>query len=242
MSRVELGRSRRRWVMFHYWSPIFVGGSTRWFYTKISTKEKKVRREYKKEGRKRTRSRGKMLSRAHTCNVASELCCLTPAQALRLASAARPRSWLSWRASPIPNKWSRRRNQPQERVHQCGVGRHSRSRLLLAVEQNKLMSRRRVNRVYKAGIERSWWIRVVGCAGYLVGVVYLPLDMNAKWVVKVFTVHSAYEDVDPLCDADLASITVWAVFYVTRELEYEVVDWEIEKSGSWLYTLEKSWV
>ena len=65
---------------------------------------------------------------------------------------------------------------------------------------------------------------MVGCAGYLVGVVYLPLDMNAKWVVKVFTVHSAYEDVDPLCDADLASITVRAVFYVTRELEYEVVD------------------
>ena len=48
--------------------------------------------------------------------------------------------------------------------------------------------------------------------------------MNAKWVVRVFTVHSAYEDVDPLCDADLASITVRAVFYVTRELEYEVVD------------------
>ena len=81
-----------------------------------------------------------MLSRAHTGNVASELCCLTPAQALKLASAARPRSWLSWRASPIPNKWSRRRNQPQERVHQCGVGRRSRSRsrLLLGVEQNKV--------------------------------------------------------------------------------------------------------
>ena len=34
-----------------------------------------------------------------------------------------------------------------------------------------------------------------------------------------------YEDVDPLlCDADLASDTVRAVFDVTRELEYKVVD------------------
>ena len=41
-----------------------------------------------------------------------------------------------------------------------------------------------MNRVYKAGIERSWDGLGLGCAGYLVGVVYLPLDMNAKWVVK----------------------------------------------------------
>ena len=45
--------------------------------------------------------------------------------------------------------------QPQERVHQCGVGRRSRSRLPLGVEQNKLMSWRRVNRVYEADIERG---------------------------------------------------------------------------------------
>ena len=41
-------------------------------------------------------------------------------------------------------------------------------------------------------------------------------------MVEVFTVHSAYEDVDPLCNAGLASDTVRAVF-VTRELEYKVV-------------------
>ena len=45
--------------------------------------------------------------------------------------------------------------QLQEKVHQCGVDRRSRSRLLLGVEQNKLMSWRRVNRVYEAGIERG---------------------------------------------------------------------------------------
>ena len=37
-----------------------------------------------------------------------------------------------------------------------------------------------------------------------------------------------YEDVDPLCTADLASDTVRAVFDVTRELEYEVVDLVVE--------------
>ena len=38
-----------------------------------------------------------------------------------------------------------------------------------------------------------------------------------------------YEDVDPLlCDADLASDTVQAVFDVTRELEYKVVDLVVE--------------
>ena len=45
----------------------------------------------------------------------------------------------------------------------------------------------------------------------------------------VFTVHSAYEDVDRLlCDADLASDTVRAVFDVTRELEHKVANLVVE--------------
>ena len=51
---------------------------------------------------------------------------------------------------------------------------------------------------------------MVGCNGYLVGVVYLPLDMlsvggGGKSSLSIVL----YEDVDPLlCDADLASDTV----------------------------------
>ena len=40
-------------------------------------------------------------------------------------------------------------------------------------------------------------------------------DMLSGWW-KVFTVHSAYKDVDPMCVADLASDTVRAVSDVTR--------------------------
>ena len=41
--------------------------------------------------------------------------------------------------------------QPQEKVHLCSGGRHSRSRLLLGIEQNKLMSWRRANRGFESG-------------------------------------------------------------------------------------------
>ena len=75
----------------------------------------------------------------------------TPAQTLKVASAARPRSWLSWQASPIPNNGA----GAGTATGKGGVGRRSRSRLPLSVEQNKLISWRRVNRVYEADIERG---------------------------------------------------------------------------------------
>ena len=50
--------------------------------------------------------------------------------------------------------------------------------------------------------------------------------MLSGW--EVFTVDSAYEDVDRLLNADLASDTVRAVFDVTIELKHEVVDLVVE--------------
>ena len=78
-------------------------------------------------------------------------------------------------------------------------------------------------------VDGSGWLGALVFGGHCIFT--FGHDMLSGWW-KVLTVHSAYEDVDPLCNADLASDTVRAVFDVTRQLEYEVVDWEIVRSGS----------
>ena len=78
-------------------------------------------------------------------------------------------------------------------------------------------------------VDGSGWLGALGIWWAL----YIYLwTWHAKrgWWWKVFTVSIVlYEDVDPLlCDAELASDTVRAVFDVTRELEYEVKDLVVE--------------